>query len=366
MTSNGVAEKAVAVEVRGLKKTFVTGFITYDRISRLFTKIWPQGARALSKRVEAVRGVDFTVRRGEVFGLLGPNGAGKTTTLKMLMGLIFPDAGNIQIFGAEPGSLKAKRQVGFLPENPYFYDYLKAEEFLSLVSALTGISRKEKKQRIQEIVEMVGLSNATDRPLRKFSKGMLQRIGLAQALLADPQLVVLDEPLSGLDPVGRKEIRDIVRGLKKKGKTVLFSSHILSDVELLCDRVAIMAQGRIRKHGPLEELLVGGDQGTEVVVEGRQELTEKLAQKTSLKGEAIGEKVRFFVSSRAAKDQLLREALAMGLSVEAVSPRRSSLEELFMVQAKESEGRQGHAEREAESDSDGEGKGKEDEEAQDP
>jgi len=295
--------------------------------------------------------VDFTVRCGEIFGLLGPNGAGKTTTLKMLMGLIFPDAGDIQIFGAEPGSLKAKRQVGFLPENPYFYDYLKAEEFLSLVSALTGISRKDKKRRIQEMVEMVGLSHAIDRPLRKFSKGMLQRIGLAQALLADPQLVVLDEPLSGLDPVGRKEIRDIVRGLKKKGKTVLFSSHILSDVELLCDRVAIMVQGKIREHGSLEELLVGGDQGTEVVVEGQKELTEELGKKTALEGEPIGERVRFFAKTQEDKDLLLRESLEMGLSVEAVAPRRSSLEDLFMNQAKKSE------------DNDGDGKGKEDEEA---
>lgn len=323
------------VKVEDLHKTFVTGFLPYARVSRLLERFWPLGASLFCKRVKAVQGPSFEVEKGEVFGLLGPNGAGKTTTLKMLMGLIFPDKGSLQIFGHKPGSLAAKKKIGFLPENPYFYEYLKAGEFLALVAALTGVPLTKRKKRINEMVDMMGLSHAMDRPLRKFSKGMLQRIGLAQALLPDPQLVVLDEPLSGLDPVGRKEIRDIIRGLKGEGKTVLFSSHILSDVEMLCDRVAIMAKGKIRKIGRLEDLLRVGEDLTEVVFEGNKKDIEKLMEDGKSRYERIGKKVRFLTADRSDRDRLLKEAILMGLSVESVVPRRSSLEDLFMLQAKE-------------------------------
>lgn len=325
------------IEVKNLYKTFVTGFLPYAGVSRALSAVWPKGTRFISKRVEAVKDFSFSVKKGEIFGLLGPNGAGKTTTLKILMGLIFKDKGEIEIFGLPPGSLRVKKKIGFLPENPYFYDYLKAEEFLSLVASLTGIPRRERKERIHRILEKVGLLGAIDRPLRKFSKGMLQRIGLAQALISNPELVVLDEPLSGLDPVGRKEIRDIVWGLKKEGKTVLFSSHILSDVELLCDRVAIMAEGGLRQMGTLDELLKGESGITEVVLDGEKALLDEFLREWKGEGELLGEKARFVTKTGKEKDLLLRKALEKDLSVETLVPRRSSLEELFMLQAGSSE-----------------------------
>jgi len=327
-TEKEVSDKII--NVNDLHKTFVTGFLPYGRISRVLWKVWPRGAKVLSNRVEAVKGLSFSVRRGEIFGLLGPNGAGKTTTLKIMMGLIFQDKGEIKLFGHKPGSLPAKKRTGFLPENPYFYDYLRAEEFLSLVAALTGIARNQRKKRIHEMLKRVGLEEAVDRPLRKYSKGMLQRIGLAQALLCDPLLVVLDEPLSGLDPVGRKEIRDIIRGLKKEGKTVLFSSHILSDVEMLCDRVAIMSQGSLRHIGPLDDLLKDDSGTMELVMNGKKDVLDEFLEKWDGRGERIGEKARFITKSVEEKDRLLKKALEIGLSVESLSPRRSSLEEIFM------------------------------------
>jgi ABC-2 type transport system ATP-binding protein len=197
----------------------------------------------LRKRVEAVKGISFDVRRGEVFGFLGPNGAGKTTTLKMLMGLVFPTAGRAEIFGLPVPSLAAKRRLGYLPESPYFYDYLTPEEFLDLAGALCYVPRAERRTRAARLMERVGLGHARGRPLRRFSKGMLQRVGIAQALMGDPELVVLDEPMTGLDPLGRKEIRDLILELRREGRTVFYSTHILSDVELTCDRVAMIFSG---------------------------------------------------------------------------------------------------------------------------
>lgn len=207
------------------------------------------------KRVLALDNLNLKVEEGEIFGYIGPNGAGKTTTLKIMMGLIYPTSGNVQIFGRDIKDINIKMDIGFLPEAPYFYDYLTAREFLDFYSQLFGLGKKERERRIEELLDMVDLRLVKDTQLRKFSRGMLQRIGIAQALINDPKLVVLDEPMSALDPVGRTKIRDVILRLKDEGKTVFFSSHILSDVEMICDRVGLLVNGKLKEIGKLEELL---------------------------------------------------------------------------------------------------------------
>jgi ABC-2 type transport system ATP-binding protein len=279
------------------------------------------------KRVEAVRGVSFEVRRNEIFGFLGPNGAGKTTTLKMMMGLIFPTGGSATLLGRPVSDREAKRRLGFLPENPYFYDYLSGEELLLFMGHLFGVDRRERKRRAGALLERVGLSKAATLQLRKYSKGMLQRLGIAQAIINDPELVVLDEPMSGLDPIGRKEIRDLIADLKSEGKTVLFSSHILSDVELLCDRVGIVVGGRLRDAGALDQLLSPRLLHTELVL-------QKDGQKESRR-----------LSAEVDVDAELRAALAAGWQVVSVAPRRESLEDLFVREVETGDTGQGASHR---------------------
>jgi ABC-2 type transport system ATP-binding protein len=207
------------------------------------------------KRVDAVRKVSFEVKKGEIFGLLGPNGAGKTTIIKTVMGLIRPTSGSIQIFGQDASKPSVREKMGYLPENPYFHEYLTPRELLSFHGRLAGLSKKEIEERRDKLIDDVGLSHAAKRPLRKFSKGMLQRIGLAQAILAGPSFLVLDEPMSGLDPVGRKSVIDLMTSLNEGGTTILFSSHILSDVERICHRVVILNKGQKAAEGAIDELL---------------------------------------------------------------------------------------------------------------
>ena len=246
------------LEVNGLYKTFHIGFFR--------------------KRVDAVRGTSFSVKRGEIFGLLGPNGAGKTTTIKSILRLIFPTKGEIRIFGSPSGDREAAKRVGYMPENPYVYQYLKPIEFLDLCGRLVGLRRRERRARSEEMIDKVGLRHAADRPIGKFSKGMMQRIGLAQALLHDPELLVLDEPMSGLDPIGRKEVRDLLLEQRERGKTLLFTSHILSDVELLCDRVVIMQQGNITSEGQVHDLLESAGRRVEIrLSSASQKLRDSLA-----------------------------------------------------------------------------------------
>ena len=239
---------SAVLSINNLSKTFRVGF-------------W-------RKKVEAVRDVSFKVRSGEIFGLVGPNGAGKTTTMKMITGLIYPDAGEVEVFGHSSLTTESRRKLGYLPEGPYFYEHLTASELLRYYGHLHGMSGAKLDGRVDELLDRVGLTDARDRQLRKFSKGMRQRAGIAQALINDPELVILDEPQSGLDPVGRKEVRDLIYELREQGKTVVFSSHILVDVEAVCDRVAILQAGELVEVADLEEWTEGGGQSLHIRVRG--------------------------------------------------------------------------------------------------
>jgi ABC-2 type transport system ATP-binding protein len=296
-----------AIRIEGLKKTFRLGFIPKSR--------------------EILKGISLAVREGEIFGYLGPNGAGKTTTIKCLLGLIYPDAGSIDIFGLPHLSPRARQSLGFLPENPYFYDYLTASEFLTFTADLFGLSRGEKEECIGRLLALVGLERARDLQLRKFSRGMLQRVGLAQALINDPRLVILDEPLGGMDPLGRKEIRDIIVRFKEEGKTVFFTSHILQDIEMICDRVAIIVGGRIVKVGALQDLVSEKVLFTEVVLSGLPaEAFRGLGESFTAKGDRL--LLRVFEEAK------VEEVLALVHDrkgrVLSLSPRTETLEDIFV------------------------------------
>jgi ABC-2 type transport system ATP-binding protein len=286
------------------------------------------------RRVEAVKNVSLEVHRGEIFGFLGPNGAGKTTTLKMLMGLIFPTAGRAEVLGLPVPTLSAKRRLGYLPESPYFYDYLTPEEFLDFIGALCALPAAQRRARADRLIERVGLDHARGRPLRKFSKGMLQRIGIAQALMADPELVILDEPMTGLDPLGRKEVRDLILELRKEGKTIFFSTHILPDVEMTCDRVAIVIGGVLRNVGPLGELLSARLLATEVVLRPPADGLARLPLPAGARQlVASVHEIGLELPEQTDVDAFLRAALDVGAGVVSVSPRRESLEDLFVREA---------------------------------
>jgi ABC-2 type transport system ATP-binding protein len=301
----------VVLRADGLAKTFRLGF--------------------LRKRVEAVKEATFDVRRGEIFGYLGPNGSGKTTTLKMLMGLVFPSRGRAEVLGRPVPDREAKRKLGYLPESPYFYEYLAPEEFLDLVGSLFDVPRAVRRERAAKLLTRVGLDHARGRPLRKFSKGMLQRVGIAQALMGDPELVVLDEPMTGLDPIGRKEIRDLMLELKHEGRTVLYSTHILPDVEMTCDRVAMIFAGRIRSVGPLAELLTARLLSTEVCLRHGVGRLPEPPDGGKLRESPDGMLVE--LPETADVDAFLKAALAGGACILSVTPRRESLEDLFVRQA---------------------------------
>src|SRR6201984_2169836 len=230
------------------------------------TKEYPHGFLHL-KRKTSLENLTMQVEDGEVFGFLGPNGAGKSTTIKLLMGIIFPTAGSGQILGKPVSDLSMHRDIGYLPEQPYFYDYLTAAEVLDYFARFHGFSAAERGERVQKMLKKVGLETAGKIQLRKYSKGMLQRVGLAQAILHDPKLVILDEPMSGLDPIGRREVRDIILELKSEGRTVMFSTHILSDAEMLCDRVGVIVGGKLRGVGAPDEIVGMKPVGMEILFE---------------------------------------------------------------------------------------------------
>lgn len=282
--------------------------------------------------VEAVAGLDLEVRAGEIFGFLGPNGAGKTTTIKMLMGLIRPTSGSMQLFGGSPDELATRARIGYLPEHPYFYDYLRPAEILDFYARLFRIPKPERRRRIDHLLHVVGLDAARDRKLRTFSKGMLQRVGIASALVNEPDLVVLDEPLSGLDPIGRKEMRDIIVGLRDAGRSVFFSSHILSDIELICDKVAIIDRGAIRSVGSLDDLMDQERVHAEIVVSGIGDAFAAVSGIDGISVERIGAYHRLTVHE-AQVEAALRAILDTGGRIETVVRRRESLEQLFMRSA---------------------------------
>jgi ABC-2 type transport system ATP-binding protein len=307
-----------AIEILDLEKSYLVGF-------------WRKRPKL------ALRPLRLTIEEGEVFGFLGPNGAGKTTTLKLLMGLVFPTAGTARILGMDMDDPRVKSQIGFLPEQPYFYDHLTARELLNYYGQLSAIPSKERSARVEQMLARVGLSDSAGIQLRKFSKGMLQRVGLAQAILHDPKLVFLDEPMSGLDPMGRREVRDLIQQLRQEGKTVFFSTHILSDAESLCDRVAVIHQGELRGVGKVAELTSETQGKVEIVFYAN-------AQKVPAALTALGAESRFgggnMVNSvlpeaqqEAALDVLRREQLKLI----SLTPVRRSLEEYYIQQLRPAE-----------------------------
>jgi ABC-2 type transport system ATP-binding protein len=273
------------------------------------------------------------VEQGEVFGFLGPNGAGKTTTLKLLMRLVFPTSGRAEILGRPVGDLAVKRRIGYLPENPYFYDHLTAEELLAYFAGLFGYSAAARRARASRLLDEVGIGAERRLQLRKFSKGMLQRVGIAQALINDPELVVFDEPMSGLDPLGRRDVRSLVLSLRDRGCTVFFSSHVLSDAEALCSRVAILAKGRLVASGRLTEMLAFRTRGWEMIVAGASD--EVMA--------AVGAHARRVVRLGAGRyslelplepppERLLDQVTAGGAQLVSLNPIRDTLEDFFVEQ----------------------------------
>jgi ABC-2 type transport system ATP-binding protein len=287
------------------------------------------------RRVPVLHALDLCVERGETFGFLGPNGAGKTTTLKLLMGLVQPSGGRAWLLDRDVREAETRRSVGFLPEMPSFYDYLSGAEFLGHMARLAGLGGGEAREQIRQLLDRVGLSAAARLQLRKYSKGMLQRLGLAQALLGDPALVLLDEPMSGLDPIGRKEVRDIILRLRAEGRTVFFSSHIIPDMEMICDRVGILLRGRLVRVGRLDELLGSQVESTELTAVGLPAATvEAIAASATGSPLRQGERVLFRFGEEAAVDKALREVLDAGGRVVALTPQKRSLEELFLSEVR--------------------------------
>ncbi len=308
--TDSTSSKDLLVEVKDLHKTYVVGL--------------------RRKKFHAVRGLSFSVKRGEVFGIVGPNGAGKTSTIKILTGLMKASSGEAKLFGMSTRSIESRRKLGYLPEGPYFYEHLKVKELLTYYGQLHGLDHQTLNQRIPELIERVGLSHATDRPLKKFSKGMRQRAGLAQALINDPELVILDEPQSGLDPIGRREVRDLIFDLKQRGKTVVFSSHILPDVEAVCDRVALFNKGKIIEEGLLDDLLGKRTHSYEVLVANLKDISSLMTLKGyidhSLRGELY--EVRFDLDYDLA--QVADEVNQRGGTIQSVQPLREDLEQIFI------------------------------------
>src|SRR5579859_892014 len=288
-------------------------------------KEYPHGFLHLKKKT-SLEGLTMQVQGGEVFGLLGPNGAGKSTTIKLLMGIIFPTAGSAQILGKPVSDMSMHRDIGYLPEQPYFYDYLTAAEVLDYFARFHGFSAAERKERVERMLKKVGLETAGKIQLRKYSKGMLQRVGLAQAILHDPKLVILDEPMSGLDPVGRREVRDIILELKNAGKTILFSTHILSDAEMLCDRVGVIAGGTLRGVGAPGSIVGVKSAGMEIVFEL---LDGAAVQKIRGKTTKSGANYRMSVGD-AELYAALEELKGAGAKIVSVTQIKPTLEEFFM------------------------------------
>jgi ABC-2 type transport system ATP-binding protein len=279
--------------------------------------------------------VSLDIPAGEVFGLLGPNGAGKSTTFKLLLNLIWPTSGRAEVFGRPAGDPAARRRLGFLPENPAFYDRLTAEELLEYFAGLFGWMGEERRRRAARVLDAVGLADDRRRPLRSLSKGMVQRVGLAGALVNDPELIILDEPMSGLDPVGRREVRELILRLRDEGRTVLFSSHILSDAELLCHRVAILARGRLAVAGSVSELTAKasrrGGPGWEVVAGGLSpDLAARISPRVQHLTRIADDRYSFDLADEDHPETMIAELAAAGARLVSLTPLKATLEDVFM------------------------------------
>jgi ABC-2 type transport system ATP-binding protein len=301
------------LDVKNLVKDYTTGF--------------------LRKKVRVLKGVSFSVNRGEIFGFVGPNGAGKTTTFKTILGFVPPTGGSVEIMGKPLGDVDVKKHIGYLPENPYFYDYLTGEELLHYMGELYGLNGGGLSKRVNELLEKVNMSHAKRVQLRKYSKGMLQRVGVAQALINDPEFLILDEPMSGLDPMGQREIRELILEQKKKGKTILLSSHILSDVEALCDRVGVIIGGRVVKMGELGKLFEEIHTDYEMLLRG---VDEGIVNKLSDLRVTLEKRAGFIVLKfdEDIKPRVLDVISKSQADVISLHPLRKSLEGLFVQEAK--------------------------------
>lgn len=300
---------------------------TYDLTKDYAVGFWRK------RPYRALDSLTLAVEPGEVFGFLGPNGAGKTTTLKLLMQLVFPTSGRAELLGRPVGDVSVKRRIGYLPEHPYFYDHLTAEELLSYFAGLFGYSGGERKARVGRLLDEVGVGAERTLQLRKYSKGMLQRVGIAQALINDPELVVFDEPMSGLDPLGRRDVRALILRLRDRGCTVFFSSHVLSDAEALCSRVAIMARGRLMTSGRLSEMLEFKVRGWEVIAAGvRDPLLDTLSA-SALKVTSISHgRYAFELPVEPGPEHIVAQLSTGGAAVVSINPVRDTLEDLFVQQ----------------------------------
>jgi ABC-2 type transport system ATP-binding protein len=282
------------------------------------------------RRVEAVRGISFAVSRGESFGFLGPNGAGKTTTIKILMGLMRPTGGDVRLFGSAVPDRKAREKVGFMPENPYVYPYLTPREFVGTCARLSGLRGLALRDRVEHVLRQTGIAYAASRQVRQLSKGMLQRTGLAAALVADPELLVLDEPMSGLDPGGRKEVRDMILEERRQGRTIFFSTHILADVPALCDHMAILQKGQTVLAGRLDELLRREVRRTDVTMATGDSEFREACEKRGLGTRLDGGRLVVEVEGGQPVSEVLQAALERRLEVVEVAPRYDTLEDLFV------------------------------------
>jgi ABC-2 type transport system ATP-binding protein len=295
-------------------------------------KTFPKGFWRIPEKI--IDGVSFQVREGEAFGLVGHNGAGKTTILKCLVGLLRPNQGKVLFFGGSELSVAVKQKIGFLPEQPYFYDYLTGEEFLCLCANLFGIRGAEKSQRVASLLGKVGLLPFKDRLLRSYSKGMLQRIGIAQALINQPPLLILDEPMSGLDPIGRKEIRDLILDLKKRGTTILFSSHILYDVEIICDRIGLLVAGKMTYCGPLKSLVEGRVKAYEMSVSSVELQTLQKISGTSVERSVESGEWLVRIENLDNVNAVIDDVRKNGGKILSLIPVRESLEEIYSEQVR--------------------------------
>jgi ABC-2 type transport system ATP-binding protein len=294
------------------------------------TKDFPAGFWR-SRPHRALDDVSIEVPEGGVFGLLGPNGAGKSTTLKLIVGLLRPTAGRAEVFGQSPRDVSSRTRLGFLPENPSFYDELTAEELLQYFAGLCGYKSRDRSERAARLLDLVGLGDDRRRRLRQYSKGMVQRVGIAQALVNDPALVILDEPMSGLDPAGRHDVRQIILRLRDEGRTVIFSSHILPDAELLCTRVGILAKGRVVAAGGLSDLTAGTARGWEVIVDG---LSDEAAARTASHVQRVtriaDRRYSLEVDAGTRPESLVADLAASGATLVSVTPVQATLEEFFL------------------------------------